>query len=400
MNSQRQGHAGSRYAFLVFSVALFLLFTPFEQQSGGVNSMLPKYLVAGASIMLLAPLVVLRRVKLRTSSVLALVALCTIVFHSMVMRPVPGQFIFLISANVFLAILLHEASFAWKRPFESAVAAVLIIHAFFIMLQASLFYVFSYGIFDFHKAIFGSQSRFAEDFLNIARFSGLQIEPGTYANYIGCLVAIFMVSSEFSKRVMWTAFFSVVSIFLTNSGSSVYFVPVLIALLAFLWRQRIRPSHIIVLAAAIAIYLFFSGFITHLESRFLEREDGSLSHRMEGVAAYMATTLEEKFIGVGFGQDPCVRCYYQDIGVAFNLITRGGIVVTTALALMAFRSLSANGLVLSVLLFLIPLNEKMFFYEAPIWIFLLFAATGIKNAKAPKPVHRDSGQLKFAGLAR
>ncbi|MET0859183.1 MAG: hypothetical protein ABWY27_20715 [Telluria sp.] len=400
MNERRPSPAGTRYAFMAFSVALFLLFTPFEQASGGVNSMVPKYLVAAASIMLVAPLVLIRRVKLRTSSVLALLALVTIIFHSMVMRPVPEQFLFLISAHICLAILLHEASFAWRRQFESAVSIVLIVHAFFIILQALLFYVFSFGIYDFHRAVFGSHSRFAEDFLNIARFSGLQIEPGTYANYIGCLVAILIVSSDFSKRVMWTAFIAVVSIFLTNSGSSVYFVPVLIAMVAFLWRQRIRPSHVIVLAAAIALYLFFSGFITHLETRFLERDDGSLSHRMEGVAAYMATTLEEKFIGVGFGQDPCVRCYYQDIGVAFNLVTRGGIVVSCALALMAIRSLSLNGVVLSVLLFLIPLNEKIFFYEAPIWLFILFAATGIKNAKAPKTVRRDSGQLKFAGMAR
>jgi hypothetical protein len=400
MSERRPSRTGTRYAFMAFSAALFLLFTPFEQASGGVNSMVPKYLVAAASIMLVAPLLFIRRVRLRTSSVLALLTLFAILFHSMVMRPVPGQFIFLIAAHIGLAVLLYEASLSWKRQFESALSTVLLIHAFFIILQASLFYVLGFGIYDFHKAIFGSHSRFAEDFLNIARFSGLQIEPGTYANYIGCMVAILIVSSDFSKRVMWTAFIAVLSIFLTNSGSSVYFVPVLIAMVAFLWRQRIRPSHVIVLAGAIAVYLFFSGFITHLENRFLERDDGSLSHRMEGVAAYMATTLEEKFIGVGFGADPCVRCYYQDIGVAFNLVTRGGIVVTCALALMAFRALSLNGVVLSVLLFLIPLNEKIFFYEAPIWLFILFAATAIKNAKAQKTVRRDSGQLKFAGLVR
>lgn len=397
MTEPRARLAGSRYALLAFAVSLFLLFTPFELQSGAVNSMLPKYLVAAASIALLAPLLTIRRLRLRTESALALVALLTIAFHALVLRPVPGQFIFLISANVFLAILLHEASAVWKREFETAVLLVLVLHATFIMLQAALFYVFSFGIFDFHKAVFGSHSRFAEDFLNIARFSGLQIEPGTYANYIACLAAILMVSSAFSRRVMWTAFLAVVSIFLTNSGSSVYFVPVLIAMLAFLWRQRIRPGHILLLAAAIAVYLYFSGFITHLENRFLEREDGSLSHRMEGVTAYMATTLEEKFLGVGFGEDPCVRCFYQDIGVAFNLVTRGGIVVTAALALLAFRSLTVNGLVLSVLLVLVPLNEKMFFYEAPIWLFLLFAVAGARHAKAPKPLRRHGGQFRFAG---
>ena len=390
----------SRFAFAAFFCSLFLFFTPFELQTGAVNSMLPRYLVAGIAIVLLAPLVALRPIKLKIASVLVLIALCTIIFHAIFISPVPAQFLLLISANLVLAIALYETSFNWRKEFVSAASLLLIVNATVISLQASLFYVFSHGIFDFHKLIFGSHSRFTEDFLNIARFSGLQIEPGTYANFIACLLAILMLASDFTERILWISFFSVISIFLTNSGSSIYFVPVLMALLAYLWRKKIRISHIAILLVAIATYLYFSGVISHMEARFMERDDGSLSHRFEGIHAYLTTSLEEKIFGVGFGADPCVRCYYQDIGVTFNLLTRGGSIVAIALALLLFRSIAVNGIVLSTILFLIPLNEKMFFYEMPIWLFMLFAANGLRSPKSPEPVREDRSHLQLAGIFR
>jgi hypothetical protein len=389
----------SKYASLAFFTSLFLFFTPFEQ--GGSNpTMFPKYFVAGMSIILLVPLIAFQKIKLRAPSMLALVALLTIIFHTIAVKPVPAQFMLLIAANLVLAVVLYETSFSWSKEFESAVCWLLTLHAAIITVQALLFYIFAHGIFDFHKLIFGSDSRFAEDFLNIARFSGMQVEPGTYANYIGCLLGILLLSSAFNEKILWMSFLFVISIFLTNSGSSFYFVPVLIALLAYLWRKKIRLSHVLILCIAIFAYMHFSGVVTHLEDRFLQRDDGSLSHRMEGVHAYMSTTLEEKFFGIGFGDDPCVRCYYQDIGVTFNLLTRGGIIVTLAFGLLWLRSIAVNGLVLSVILFLIPLNEKMFFYEAPIWLFILFAATGSKQLRAAK-MPRDAParpQLAKAGL--
>lgn len=399
MNTLVSRKAGSRFAFLAFLASLFLFFTPFEQ-AGSNPTMFPKYFVAGASIFLLMPLVAIKQIRLRAASVLTLVTLVAIAFHAMVIKPVPAQFILLIAANIALAILIYETSFHWRREFEAAISWILVVNAIVIAIQALLFYVFSFGIYDFHKLIFGSDSRFVEDFLNIARFSGMQVEPGTYANYIACLTAILVLSSEFSERLLWMSFLAIISIFLTNSGSSVYFVPVLLALLAFLGRKKIRPVHIIILSLAIVLYLHFSGVLAHLEDRFMQHEDGSLSHRIEGINAYTATTFEEKILGLGFASEPCVRCFYQDIGVTFNLVTRGGVIVSLALAVLMVRSIMINGIVLATILFLIPLNEKMSFYEAPIWLFMLFATTALKNAKASKPAREDIGQAQFAGLYR
>ena len=289
-----------------------------------------------------------------------------------------------------LAAFIYEASFSWRAEFVAAVSCLLMLNAAMIIAQALLFYLTGGPIVDFHKMLFGSNSRFVEDFLNIARFSGLQVEPGTYANYMGALAAILIVSSGFNTRFLLVCFVAIMSVFVTNSGSSMYFVPVLIMLLGYLWRSKVRVIHIVLLLGAIAAYLLFSGVIEHLEARFFEQDDASLSLRIEGVHAWKALSLDEKFIGVGYGADPCVRCFYQDIGVVFNLLTRGGLIVTFAFALIVGRVLLANGLVLGGLMLLVPINEKMFFYEAAIWLFFLFAMTR-HRARTPQQDQLPSG---------
>jgi hypothetical protein len=370
----------SLLVFLAFFCTLFLFFTPFEQ--GGPNpSMIPRYLVAGVSLMLLFPLFAIRPVRVRAPTMHVSVVLSLIFLHATLVISGPGQFALLIAADMCAAMLLYELSFHWRREFRSAITWLLMINVLFIVLQAFLYFATSTGMVDFYKMLFGSDSRFSEDYLNITRFSGFHVEPGTYANYMGCLLAIMMLVSEFSERLVLLTCVSIIGIFLTNSGSSVYFVPLVTALCLYLWRKEIRPVHLIVLAAAIATYLLASGIVTHLEERFINQPaDGSLTHRIEGVAAYRATSNEEKFVGIGFVSDPCVRCHYQDIGVLFNLSTRGGAVVTLALLGMLTRMIRVNGLVLATLLLLVPLNEKMFFYEPPVWLFILFALTGPTQA--------------------
>jgi hypothetical protein len=370
--------------FLAFFCALFLFFTPFEQ--GGPNpSMIPRYLVAGVSLMLLFPLLAVRPVQLRAPTMHVMVLMSLIFLHATLVISGPAQFALLIAADMSAAMLLYELSFRWRQEFRSAVTWLLLINVLFIALQAFLFFATSTGMVDFYKMIFGSDSRFSEDYLNITRFSGFHVEPGTYANYMGCLLAIMMLVSEFSERIVLLTCVSIIGIFLTNSGSSVYFVPLVTALGLYIWRKEVRPFHLIVLAAAIATYLIASGIVTHLEERFINQPaDGSLTHRIEGLTAYRAKSVEEKFVGIGFVSDPCVRCHYQDIGVLFNLSTRGGAVVSLALLGLLVRMIRVNGLVLATLLVLVPLNEKMFFYEPPVWLFVLFALTGPSHAPKRK----------------
>jgi hypothetical protein len=370
-----------KYAFVAFFVALFMLFSPFES-AGSNPSMFGKYFMAGISIFMLAPLLIFKHIKPRTPSVLVGLVYFTIIIHTAIVKPTPPQFLLLISANMALAVLIYEASFHVRKQFEAAVCWLLLVNIFAISLQAILFHLVTHSIIDFHKMIFGSESRFAEDYLNIARFTGIQVEPGTYANYIGGLLAILLLSSGFTRRNMWVAIFTLLSIFVTNSGSAMYFAPLLIALLVVVWKDRIRWTQILGLTIGIFLYLHFSGFLEHLMDRFLGHDDGTLSLRVIGFNSYKILSLEDKFIGIGFGADPCMGCHYADLGATFNLFTRGGAIVAIALLILFCRFAMVNSILLTTILFLIPLNEKMGFYEAPLWLFMLFAASGYKNLRA------------------
>lgn len=340
--------------------------------------MFPKYFSAGISILLIAPLLTIGKMQFRQPSFLVSIVLCTLILHVAIINPVPAQFSVLIAVNITLAILIYEARFIYKKEFEIAAACLLIVNAFAIVIQSALFYLVTHTIVDLHGIIFGSASRVTEDYLNIARFSGIHVEPGTYANYISCMLAIYVFSSDFSKKAVWVSLASVFSILLTHSASVIFFVSVLLLLLGWLWRDRIGLLQVLMVLIAIIIYVYASNFITHLQSRFFQGDDGSLSLKVLGINTYLQTGLEEKLIGVGFGRDPCTACHYQDVGVILNLLSRGGIILALSFSLIFFRSLRLHGIVLSLLLFSIPVYCIMSFYETPIWLYILFSTTSVK----------------------
>jgi hypothetical protein len=365
----------SKSAFIAFFIAIFLLFTPFEE-AGANATMFPKYFAAGASILLLAPMLLFAKVKFRRASLFVSLVPLALAFHMLIVQPAPTQFVLLVLANISLAILAYEARFLYRLEFEAALAGLLIINACAIVIQTALFYFVNGTIYDLHGMIFGSTSRTAEDFLNIARFTGIHVEPGTYTNYVSCMLAIYALSCDFSKKVFRIAATSLFTVLLTHSASAVFFVSVLLLLLGWIWWDKIAVHHLLALLAGIVVYSYASDFITHLQMRFLAGDDGSLSLKVLGINTYKQASLEAKLIGFGFGKDPCSACHYQDIGVILNLLSRGGIIVGLTLIPLLLRLLRVHGLLFSVLLFSVPVYCIMSFYEAPIWLFILFAITG------------------------
>lgn len=381
-------------------IALILLFTPFEQ--GGNNpTMLPKYLAAGASMFVLAPLILFRKLKISPPSMLVLVVLSTIIFHVIIIRPVPPQFVLLIAANLALAILLYEIRFVYRSEFEAALVGLLVISAISVYVQAVLFYFITHTIFDVHRLLFGAESRVAEDFLNIARFSGLHVEPGGYTNYVSCLLLIYVFSADLSKTAMSVAAASIFSILITHSASSMFFVTVILLLLGWIWRSRITMLHVLLVLSAIVCYVYASNFLEHLLSRF-GRDDGSMSLKVLGINTYLRMSLEEQLIGFGFGNDPCTACHYQDVGVVLNLVSRGGLLVGMAVSLLLLRAVKLHGLVLATLIFSIPVYCITWFYEVPIWLFILFATSSAQMLVKGKRVDQAAAAptaWRNAGLA-
>lgn len=377
----------SKVAFAAIFIVIFLLFTPFEE-SGSNPTMLPKYLVAGASMFLLAPLIIFRKPQFTQPSLLVVLVLLTLVFHVIAIKPVPAQFVLLVAANLALAIVIYEVRFTYRKEFEAALASLLVMNTLAIMIQVALFYFVTHAIFDVHRLVFGSESRLAEDFLNIARFSGFHVEPGTYTNYVSCLLAIYVFSAEISKKVMCISVASMFSILMTHSASSMFFVSALLLLLGWLWRARITLLQVVVVLAAIAFYVYASNFFEHLQTRF-GGDDGSMSLKLLGINTYLRTSIEEKLIGLGFGDDPCIACHYQDVGVILNLVSRGGIVLAMSVSLLFIRAVKLHGLILATLIFSIPVYCIMSFYETPIWLFILFSISSakllVKQERADKP---------------
>jgi hypothetical protein len=366
----------SKIAFVAMLVVLFLLFTPFEQ-SGANKTMLPKYLAAGTSMLLVGPLILYRRAQFTQPSLLVLLVLLTLISHAVIVKPVPPQFVLLIAANLALAIAIYEARFIYRKEFEAAAACMLIINAFAIAVQVGLFYFVTHAIYDVHRLLFGTESRVAEDFLNIARFSGIHVEPGTYTNYVSCLLVIYVFSSDLSKKVMWISVASMFSVLMTHSASAMFFVSAMLVLFGWLWREKITLLQALVVLGAIVFYVYASNFLEHLLVRF-GGHDGSMSLKVLGINTYVRTSVEEKLIGLGFGDDPCTECHYQDVGVVLNLVSRGGIILTMSFSFLFFRAIRLHGIILATLIFSIPVYCIMSFYEAPIWLFLLFATSSGK----------------------
>ncbi len=377
----------SKFAFLAFFISLFLFFTPFESS----GSMWPKYVAAGVSLALLMPVFLLKKMGLRTPSLYILLLLLFIVIHTVFIRAVPAQFILLIVANFAAAILIYEMRFKWPDAFRQAVFYLLILNVAAIAAQASLYYLVTREIADFHKFLFHSASRFAEDYLNVTRFTGLQVEPGTYANYIACLLAIFIFISRHDKKIPAIVPIALFSILLTNSALSIYFVVSISVLVALLWKDRIDNFSILVFLLLASAYLFYSGFLAHLHARFFEGDDdGSLALRMRGLHSYFTASAENKVIGLGFDADPCAGCHYQDIGTLFNLVTRGGGIVMIVFFLLLLRAIKLNGMLFFCIVVVVLANEKMFFYEAPIWLFILFSVSHVRQPKFKREQYGES----------
>lgn len=377
MDSSRK-NIQSKFAFFALFISLFLLFTPFESSV----SMWPKYMAVGVSLALLVPVFLVKKVSMRAPTLYISLVLFIIVFHTVFIRPAPAQFTLLIVSNFLAAILIYEMSFRWPDEVRKAVSCLLILNVAMIVAQASLYYLVTKEIFDFHKFLFHSASRFSEDYLNVTRFTGLHVEPGTYANYIACLLVIFIIASRNSKKIPYIVPITLFSILLTNSALSIYFVASISVLVATRWKDRIDNFSILAFLLVASVYLIYSGFLAHLHARFFEgNDDGSLSLRMSGLHSYFTASAENKFIGIGFDADPCGGCHYQDIGTLFNLVTRGGGIVLIAIFPLMLRTIKLNGVLFFFIVVVLLVNEKMYFYEAPIWLLILFSASRLRGEK-------------------
>jgi len=385
MNQARSWNMRSVLITLAFFGTLFLLYIPFEDRA--TNTSWPRYLAVAVSLFFLIPIMLARPIRITQPSVYILVGLLLILLHLTAFRRVSFIYPFFIGSNILLSVLIYESAKKWPREFNAAVFWLLLVSIAALIVQVGMFYLLGGPIVDIHELVFNSPSRAAVDFVGINRFSGLQVEPGTYANATTVLLVVYLFISKFQRRVYLISILTVISLLLTGSATSVYFTCVLLMLLPLIWSRYIKAWHILVLFVFILTFLASSNIPEHLHERFAQNDDGSLSIWKTGLNSYLATGWEDKLIGLGYEHPPCVDCHYQDLGVTFNLVSGGGLLLLMVLVLVYFRVAYFNGLLLALVIFAIPMNSRMYYYEAPIWMLFLFAQSNLRKkhsaAQAP-----------------
>jgi len=374
---------------IAFFGAVFLFYTPFEDLQ--TNTMWPRYFAAGVCLVCLLPVMLARPIRIGESSMYILVGLLIILLHTIFFKQVSFIYPIFVGTNILLAVLIYEASKRWPREFNAAVGWLLVINLAALYIQIAMYYLLGGPIVDLHEMVFNSPSRDAVDFVGINRFSGIQVEPGTYANNMAFLLAVYLFTSGYRKRVYWISILTVLSMLLTGSATSVYFTCVMLALLPLLWSHRIKKWHVLILFLCILAFLGTSNILDHLDQRFAHNDDGSLSIWKTGLHSYLNTGLEEKIIGLGYEHPPCVNCYFQNMGVIANLLSGGGLLMLMVLLVLFGRLAYFNGILLSLVIFAMPLNSRMYYYEAPVWMLFLFAQANLRRqhtvpqALAPPP---------------
>jgi len=374
-------------ATLAFMGAVFLFYIPFEDLQ--TNTMWPRYFAVGVCMACVLPLLLGRPIRITEPSIYILMGMGIILFHIIFFRQVSFIYPIFIGANLLCAVLLYEASKRWPKEFNTGLAWLLVISIVALFAQVLMFYLLGGPIVDIHEMVFGSPSRAAVDFVGINRFSGLQVEPGTYANNTTFLLAIYLFTSGYGKRVYWISILTVVTLLLTGSATSVYFTSVMLMLLPLLWSHRIKKWHVLALFVFILAFLASTNILDHLNERFAHNDDGSLSIWKTGLFSYLATGWEDKIIGLGYERPPCFDCHFQDLGVIVNLVSGGGLLVLIVLVVLFYRLAYFNGILLSLVIFAMPMNSRMYYYEAPVWMLFLFAQTNLrKQHTAPRALAR------------
>jgi hypothetical protein len=69
---------------------------------------------ARASLVALAPMFAITKIRFRIETRLTLVVLGMVALHSLVVSPVPFHFTLLIILNILLAVFIYETSFTWR----------------------------------------------------------------------------------------------------------------------------------------------------------------------------------------------------------------------------------------------------------------------------------------------
>lgn len=300
----------------------------------------------------------------------------------------PGGLFFL-SAFVGLSFLLIAAqlNYGVREGFGRILTGLLLLWVGSLLAQVVLYFGAG-SVVDLHQLLHPySEARIGGAGL-LFRFTGVHIEPGTYANWVYLLVLLRAVVS--GRLFDWIAVAAVTSILLTVSvwgavAVSLYFIGFLLALIAAGRSADRTKLGVVAVLVLVMAFFFFQKFGLAIEEAlnyfFVRAElgDASGTAKIDAYAGFLNVLGDAVVLGFPLDFDFCSGCASpQDSGIFVNLVVRAGLLVTififSVLLLMFWRMFG-----FPVVLVVMPVFTSKVFYFDP--IFWMLAGLGVLYAR-------------------
>lgn len=359
---------------MVFALAIILGITYTPTEGGGMLTIVLRYFLIGLGLL---PLV------LNPSS-------CPIQGKQLVWALLLGVYLILVNMGsvvqalfavvwVFFASVLFVSVWSAESRRAMLVKALDIVIVSFVVILAlqAVYYGLTGVMIDFHNLFFPfSHARLFQTLGSLWRFTGQQIEPGTYANWMYALVLLrAVVSGNLFSRI---SFIGISSILVTTSFWG--FFAVIFFVLAYLLRKNnpavaLRKVMLIVASISVGVVLvqLLGIDVVSYISRRLALSDFSASEKIAAFSSVRKDWENYVLVGKPLSYDFCAGCASrQDAGILLSLFVNfGAAIVVLMLAVMAVGAQKRFGYV--GLLVLVPfLFGKYSIGDFPFWVIVAF----------------------------
>lgn len=259
---------------------------------------------------------------------------------------------------------------------------------------------------DVHNFFFPTSEARLESIINIVRYTGVHIEPGTYANWMFGLIIL----RSLAKRQLFDrlALAGVLSTLATMSawaflGSATYLITYLLHHVANVKiRSLSRVASLMVTCILLSTYLSanYADHVNEVISYFTARselEDASGSAKVSATEGFKSSIPEIIFTGKPLTHDFCGGCLSpQDSGIFINIAIRTGLIYALIIFLLISAALVKTSGWPSLLL-MAPLCFAKYYYFDPIfWMIVGFSIYNLPFRFKSRNAHKVDSNHELA----
>lgn len=390
MNDRHSSILETRASFSLFRVVLAVIgmhyfLTPAEWGVSAQNVQLVRLL--GGGVLLASVCFGVRFSK--SSQVLGAFYLFLAFWFVAINLPKNPGGLFFLSAFVGISFLLIAAQIdqGVREGFSRILTTLLLFWVGSLLLQVVLYFAAG-SVVDLHRFLHPySEARIGGAGL-LFRFTGVHIEPGTYANWVYLLV---LLRAAVSGRLFdWVAVGAVASILLTVSvwgaiAVSLYFIAFFLVLIAAgksADRAKLSLVAVFMIGVAFVFYQKFGSAIDEALNYFFVRAelgDASGTAKIDAYNGFIKVLGDSVVFGFPLDFDFCGGCASpQDSGIFINLVVRGGLLLAMSIFLVLLFLFWRVFSFPAALVIVPALTSKVFYFDPIFW---MLAGLGVLYAR-------------------